>query len=47
MSILSKLKKNRGLVGGNPVGTIISYFGESAPDGYLKCDGATYNKADY
>ena len=22
-------------------------FGDSAPDGYLACDGAEYNKADY
>ena len=33
--------------GQNPVGTVISYFGESAPAGYLICDGTAYNKADY
>ena len=32
---------------GNPVGTIINFFGESAPDGYLDCDGTAYNIADY
>ena len=32
---------------GNPVGTIINFFGESAPDGYLACDGTAYNIADY
>jgi len=32
---------------GVPVGTVISFFGDSAPDGYLACDGAEYNKADY
>ena len=30
-----------------PVGTIISYFGLTAPDGFLACDGTTYNRADY
>ena len=30
-----------------PTGTIISYFGESAPEDYLICDGSEYNKADY
>jgi len=36
-------------VGGgmNPVGTIISFFGPTAPDGYLACDGTTYNRVDY
>lgn len=33
--------------GFTPVGTIISIFSETAPLHYLKCDGATYNKADY
>lgn len=32
---------------GVPVGTVINFFGDSAPDGYLACDGAEYNKADY
>lgn len=31
----------------NPTGTIISFFGESAPTGYLVCDGTAYNKVDY
>lgn len=31
----------------NPTGTIISFFGESAPTGYLVCDGTAYNKTDY
>jgi len=30
-----------------PVGTIIHYLGNTAPDGYLLCDGSTYNIADY
>lgn len=32
---------------GNPVGTIISFMGTSAPDGYLICDGQVYNKTEY
>lgn len=32
---------------GVPVGTVINFFGDSSPDGYLACDGAEYNKADY
>ena len=31
----------------NPTGTIISFMGNYAPDGYLICDGSTYNIADY
>ena len=30
-----------------PVGTIISYLGNNAPDGYLFCDGTEYNIVDY
>lgn len=39
----------RGPVGpdGNPIGTIISYMGLTAPKDYLVCDGAEYNIADY
>lgn len=33
--------------GGSPVGTVISYMGTAAPAGYLVCDGALYNVADY
>lgn len=33
--------------GTNPTGTIISFFGLAAPEGYLACDGTTYNIADY
>lgn len=32
---------------GNPVGTIISYMGVTAPTGYLICDGTVYNIDDY
>lgn len=30
-----------------PVGTIISYMGNTAPDHYLACDGDVYNISDY
>lgn len=32
---------------GNPIGTIISYMGLTAPKDYLICDGAVYDIADY
>lgn len=32
---------------GNPIGSIISYLGSTAPEGYLICDGAEYPIADY
>lgn len=32
---------------GNPVGTVISYMGTTAPKDYLVCDGAQYNIVDY
>lgn len=31
----------------NPTGTIISYMGNHAPEGYLICDGSVYNIKDY
>lgn len=33
--------------GGNPIGTVISFMGTSAPTGYLVCDGAEYEIAAY
>lgn len=30
-----------------PLGTVISFFGETAPKFFLVCDGSTYNKSDY
>lgn len=32
---------------GNPIGTIISFMGTTAPKDYLVCDGAEYNVSDY
>ena len=32
---------------GQPVGTVISYMGTTAPTGYLICDGAVKNVSDY
>ena len=32
---------------GNPVGTIISFMGKTAPQGYLKCDGSVLNIESY
>lgn len=31
----------------NPVGTVISFMGQTAPDGYLACDGAEYSISAY
>ncbi|MCI8482422.1 MAG: hypothetical protein HFJ27_05085 [Clostridia bacterium] len=30
----------------NPTGTVISYMGNNAPEGYLPCDGGIYNISD-
>lgn len=32
---------------GNPIGTVISYMGVSAPKDYLICDGAIYSVSEY
>lgn len=32
---------------GNPIGTVISYLGRTAPGGYLICDGAEYSVSAY
>lgn len=34
-------------VDGNPVGTVISFLGRTAPEGYLVCDGAEHAVEDY
>lgn len=33
--------------GTTPIGTLHHFLGTAAPDGYLACDGAEYNIADY
>lgn len=33
--------------GGDPIGTVISFMGLSAPGGYLVCDGAEHSIAEY
>jgi hypothetical protein len=33
--------------GGNVTGTIIAYYGTSAPNGYLKCDGSSFSPSVY
>lgn len=32
---------------GNPVGTVIMYYGVTAPNGYLACDGQEFEKSQY
>lgn len=32
---------------GNPIGTIISFMGKTAPKDYLICDGSVYNRVDF
>lgn len=36
-----------GSVGFTPCGTIIAFYGDTAPTHYLACDGSEYNKSDY
>jgi len=38
---------NIAVTGYVPLGTLIPFYGETAPKFFLACDGATYNKADY
>lgn len=38
---------NISVTGYVPLGTLISYYGETAPKFFLACDGTAYNKADY
>lgn len=38
---------NIAVTGYVPLGTLIPYYGETAPKFFLACDGSTYNKADY
>jgi microcystin-dependent protein len=42
-----RYKKDTIINDGTPVGTVISFFGLTAPTGYLSCDGTVYNIADY
>jgi microcystin-dependent protein len=35
------------MFGGNPVGTIIMYYGNSAPAGYLACNGSSFSSSSY
>lgn len=41
--LLRKVLKNKL----TPTGTIISFMGNTAPNGYFACDGTEYNIADY
>lgn len=36
-----------GSLGGVPVGTVITFYGTTAPEGYLACDGASFSTSDY
>lgn len=38
---------NIAVTGYVPLGTLISFYGETAPKFFLACDGSTYNKVDY
>lgn len=42
-TVEEKLEENSA----GPVGTVISYMGNTAPKGYLSCDGTTYQIAEY
>jgi microcystin-dependent protein len=43
-SSIGDLKQGGQLI---PTGTVLAYAGVSAPSGWLVCDGAAYNQADY
>ena len=42
-----KIKGMSGSGSENPTGTVISYMGKTAPEGYLSCNGAVYNITAY
>lgn len=44
---LKKMCQNLKSEPAQPVGTVISYMGNNAPDGYLACNGQTYNISEY
>lgn len=35
------------IAGGLPIGTIATFQGEGAPQGWLKCDGSTFDREEY
>ena len=41
------LKKKKQTKGVNPTGTIIAFYGNIAPTGYLACDGSSKNVSEY
>lgn len=43
--IKEEIEKNKNAI--NPVGSILTQMGNSAPEGYLPCNGATYNIKEY
>lgn len=47
MPFLQALAGGASISFGIPVGTVISYWGTSAPDGYLACDGSPFSATDY
>lgn len=44
LSIFAFIKTFSSIV---PTGSVFSYTGSTVPEGYLLCDGSTYNKNDY
>lgn len=44
---LKEMYKNVSNKPSQPVGTVISYMGNNVPDGYLACNGQTYNISEY
>ena len=47
ISFLDFLARSGGGGGMNPVGTVIQYYGTTAPDGYLSCDGSPFSITTY
>jgi hypothetical protein len=47
LGVLAEQAGKGGSLFGNPVGTVIMYYGTAAPDGYLPCNGASFSSTSY
>ena len=46
-AVKNKISSDNSIISTAPIGTVLSFAGQTAPHGYLLCDGASYKVADY